>query len=83
MPTKIRLKPTTAFGRRLRQWRQSQFLTQAELARLAGVPPDLISRLESGATDYHRVTLLSLERLATALGRPLAEIVAPPGEPEA
>lgn len=50
----------------LREWRERRELTQAELARLAGVDQSTVSGLETGRQA--NPTLNTQERLAKALG---------------
>lgn len=50
----------------LRQLREANGLSQAELARRSGVPQSTISRLEAG--EVGTVNLAHLEKLADALG---------------
>jgi transcriptional regulator with XRE-family HTH domain len=50
---------------RLKEARETKSLSQAELARRAGVPQSTISRIEAGETGS--ITLANLERLADAL----------------
>ncbi len=59
-------------GRRLRDLRAKQGLTANELATRSGIHRPNISRLESGR---HAPNLETLERLAEALGMPVAELV--------
>jgi len=49
----------------LRQYRLSVRLSIAEVSRLSGVPPETISRIESG--DYRWATLQQLRRIGNAL----------------
>jgi transcriptional regulator with XRE-family HTH domain len=51
---------------RLKEFREAQRLSQAELARRSGVSQSTISRIEAGATGG--LNLASLEGLADALG---------------
>ena len=61
--------------RRLREIRERQFLTQAELAKRSGIAEMTISRLELGR---HPARLTTARKLAEALGVHPAELV---GEP--
>ena len=56
---------------RIRELRLQAGLTQAQLAKRSGLPQSHVSRLEGGKHSPSRVTL---EKLAAALGRPLAEL---------
>jgi transcriptional regulator with XRE-family HTH domain len=49
----------------LRQYRLSARLSIAEVSRLSGVPPETISRIESG--DYRWATVQQLRRIGSAL----------------
>src|SRR5947209_20411074 len=60
------------FGERLRQLRLSQGMSQAELAGLAAVTTNYISRLEGGGAAPG-IDLAA--RLATALGVPVADLL--------
>jgi transcriptional regulator with XRE-family HTH domain len=51
---------------RLREVRESKGLSQARLAKLAGVPQSYISRVEAGRLST--INLKHLEKLARALG---------------
>jgi transcriptional regulator with XRE-family HTH domain len=53
------------FGQTVRRWRQERGLTQADLAKAAGVPRPNLSRIESGSAE---VSLRTLRSLAWALG---------------
>lgn len=57
---------------RIRTERLAAKLSQGKLARLTGIQRPIISRLESGK---HTPSLLTLERVASALGVPLATLV--------
>jgi len=56
---------------RIKSLRAAAGLSQAELAERSGLPQSHISRLESGK---HSPTRLTLEKLASALDRPLNEL---------
>lgn len=56
--------PST-FGARLRAARVAAGLSQSQLARLCGIPKPRLSRYEN---DHIRPSLMSLERLAGAVG---------------
>ncbi len=55
--------------------RQSRNLTQAQLARISGVPRPTWSNLESGSANP---TVIVLARIAAALQVPLEELISPP-----
>ena len=59
---------------RLREFRESRFLTQEELARSAGLTVITVSRIERGVADARFSTI---RKLATALGVEPQELVAP------
>ena len=63
-----------AFPDNLRKFRLEQFLSQAELARRAGVHALTVTRLEAGSTAP---TTRTLRSLATALGVAPQELAAP------
>ena len=60
------------FGRRVRELRARQGLTQKELAHRAGMHPAYIGGVERGERN---VTLDVIERLAQALAVPAAELM--------
>jgi len=62
---------------RLREARVRRLLTQAQLARRAGVAVSTLSRLEQGHTPAE---LTTAARLAEALGVPPEALMAPPGQ---
>lgn len=62
----------TLIGQRLREARKRRGLTQVEMARRTGIHQPNIARLEAGR---HTPALETLERLATAIGCPLAELL--------
>jgi len=68
------------FGRRVREARVRQGLTQQELARRAGMHPAYVGGVERGQRN---VTLEVVERLARALGVAAAELMVEPGAPAA
>jgi transcriptional regulator with XRE-family HTH domain len=75
------------FADRLRRFREAKGITQYRLAQLSGLSKEGISKLEEGATDPR---LSTLQKLAAALGVPVARLVAdrlpagrPPAEPDA
>ncbi|MCI0664022.1 MAG: XRE family transcriptional regulator, partial [Acidobacteria bacterium] len=59
----------------IRQLRQSRGLTQAQLARLSGMPRTTCTNLESGSSNP---TVSVLTRIAAALQAPLEELISPP-----
>ena len=59
-------------GLRVRVLRAAQQLTQDKLADLAGLDRTYVSRLERG---QHNLTVLTLARLAQALGIPTKELL--------
>ncbi|MBI2917802.1 MAG: helix-turn-helix transcriptional regulator [Chloroflexi bacterium] len=60
----------------LKEVRESQFLTQRELAAKADVGVSTIVRLEKG---HQRPTFQTIKRLAAALGIAPSELVVPDG----
>src|SRR3989344_537354 len=60
------------FGRALLLWRSRRGLSQADLARLSGVPQSNLSNLE---TDRNDATLRTVRVLAEALGVPPGTLV--------
>lgn len=68
------------FAKRLREVRQSRGITQAELARLGGITPSYLSRLEAGkiAPGVDMV-----ERLAQVLGIQPTDLLPDAGAPDA
>jgi transcriptional regulator with XRE-family HTH domain len=65
-------------GRNVRQLRSARGLTQAQVARLAGLPRATWSNLESGAANP---TLDVLRRVATALQLSIEELLSRPRSP--
>lgn len=63
-------KPDT-FASRLKRLRESAGLSAAELARLSGVSPQLLHKMESGKTQSPR--LADAARLVQAMGKSLSE----------
>lgn len=61
-----------AFGRRVREVRQAQGLTQEVLAEAAGLHPTFISNVERG---YRTATVPTLLRLAKGLAVPPSTLV--------
>lgn len=69
---------TSSFGEWLRKWRKARKLTQVQLARMADCAQSTISEHERGVKqekggDYMMPEPDLVERLATALGRPVEE----------
>lgn len=61
-----------AMGQRLRRLREARGLTQAALAKKAGITREYVVRLEGGRYDP---TLSVSARLAKALGVPVTELL--------
>ncbi len=61
-----------AVGRRVRQLREAQGLSQAALAKRAGVTKITVLRTERG---YYSPSLSTLERLAKALGVKVKDLI--------
>ncbi|NLU51047.1 MAG: helix-turn-helix transcriptional regulator [Syntrophomonadaceae bacterium] len=59
-------------GRKIKELRESQGMTQIDLAHLAGVHNSLISKIESGHTVG---SLQTLQKLASALVVPVSVLV--------
>jgi transcriptional regulator with XRE-family HTH domain len=68
----------SSFGRRLRVHRRVRRLSQGTVARLAGVHPSYVSRLETGRIQPKLPTAC---RLAAALGLSLDDLVGKPARP--
>ncbi|MFB2581516.1 helix-turn-helix domain-containing protein [Herbiconiux sp. P15] len=64
---------TERLGARIRSFRQARGLTLVELARLAGLSHPFLSQLERGQA---RPSMVSLERIARALGSSQIELIA-------
>lgn len=58
-------------GRRIREERKARRLTQGQLASAAAIDTSHLSRIENNRTQ---IGLNSLERIADALGLPVAEL---------
>lgn len=67
-----RIAKTTTVGKKIRKMRNAKGLTQAELARAAGMVRPNLSRTEAGK---HRPSLATLERIAAALKLPVADLI--------
>jgi transcriptional regulator with XRE-family HTH domain len=66
------------FGRRLRELRLARGLSQEELAFRSGLDRTYVSQAEQGRRN---TTLLTMQKLAGALGIQLTELLAPPTSP--
>ena len=62
----------TRFGVRIRKLRSDKGISQEALAELAGLHRTYISSVERGERN---VTLTTIERLASALGVPMVELI--------
>jgi transcriptional regulator with XRE-family HTH domain len=60
------------FGCKLRQLREPRGISQEKLAELAGLHRTYVSAVERGKCN---ISLLNIEKLATALGLPLAKLM--------
>lgn len=58
-------------GKRIRQYRKEQLLSQEALAEKANLHPTYIGQLERGEKN---ATIESIEKVAVALGVPLSEL---------
>jgi transcriptional regulator with XRE-family HTH domain len=65
---------TVIFSERLAYLRAERMLTQQQLAEAAGIGTATVSRSEAGGHMPHGATL---QKLATALGVPLRELIEP------
>jgi len=63
---------TSTVGKKIREMRNAKGLTQAELARAAGMVRPNLSRIEAGR---HRPSLATLERIAAALKLPVVDLI--------
>lgn len=72
---------TGSLGGIVRKQREDLRLTQAELAKLAGISRSAVSELEAGRIAQPRAAVFA--RLAKALGIPAAVLLAAAGYPEA
>ena len=66
-----RLSIHALVGRRIREERKSRRLTQAQLASAAGIDTSHLSRIEN---DRTQIGLNALQRIADALGLPIAAL---------
>jgi len=60
------------FGKRLRMTRQRKGISQERLAELAGLHRTYVSSVERGERN---ISLLNIERLATALGVAMSDLM--------
>ena len=67
-PVDVRIR----FGNKLREVRLQKDVSQEKLAELAGLHRTYVSSVELGKRN---VSLLNIEKLAIALGVPLAELM--------
>lgn len=67
-------------GQRIRNYRTQQKLSQEKLAELSGCHPTYIGQVERGEKN---ATLESIEKIASALNIPLAQLFEKLGEGEA
>jgi transcriptional regulator with XRE-family HTH domain len=67
----IRMEPS--IGERIKRLRHGVVMTQDDLAAAAGVSTDLIRKLEQGRR--HTASLVSLYRIARALGVEVGELL--------
>lgn len=72
-PNAVLDEQTVRLGARIRSFRQARGLTLVELARLAGLSHPFLSQLERGQA---RPSMVSLERIARALGSSQIELIA-------
>ena len=63
------------FGMRLREIRLKKKLSQERLAELAGLHRTYVSSVERGERN---ISLENIDRLAKALGEPMAKLMPPP-----
>lgn len=63
------------FGMRLREIRLKKELSQERLAELAGLHRTYVSSVERGERN---ISLENIDRLANALGEPMAKLMPPP-----
>lgn len=69
---RAKIEKSGAVGRQVRRLRHIKGMTQAQLARAAGILRPNLSRVESGK---HRPSLETLERIAAALKIPVVDLV--------
>ena len=63
------------FGMRLREIRLKKGISQERLAELAGLHRTYVSSVERGGRN---ISLENIDRLAIALGEPMAKLMPPP-----
>ena len=68
-------KTSSYLAENVREYRRSRQISQAQLAKMAGIPRPTLAHLESGAANP---TLSVLMRLASTLQVLIEELVAPP-----
>ena len=68
-------KTSTYLAENVREYRRSRQISQAQLAKMAGIPRPTLAHLESGSANP---TLSVLMRLASTLQVLIEELVAPP-----
>ena len=68
----VNIVPEAPVKLRLRELRESRFLTQEELAKAAGITVITVSRIERGVAEAR---LRTVRKLAAALGVEPAELV--------
>lgn len=56
----VSVRASEQFGRVLRRWRKAKKMTQADLAKKAGLTQKTISHIESGTKTAELVTILSV-----------------------
>lgn len=71
-PSHARHPVLVAFGRAIKQARAEAGVSQEELAHLAGIDRSYMSSIERGEQN---VGLMSMHRVAKALGQPLSALV--------
>ena len=69
---RAKIERSVAVGSQVRKLRKIKGMTQAQLARAAGILRPNLSRIEAGK---HRPTLETLERVATALKVPVVHLI--------
>lgn len=65
------------FGQRIRELRRGLGVSQERLGEIAGLDRTYMSQVEQGRRN---VTLLTIHKLATALGVDPSELFLPPGQ---
>lgn len=79
MPEKKRGEPSSLqrFGARVRELRRAKGLTQEDLADASGLDRSYVGSLERGERN---VSLRNIEKIAKALGVPVARLFRSPGD---